>query len=184
MHARIALALEQVATSEQPRLAELALHWRLANAPDAPRKAANYSRRAGHAALAGLAPAEAARLFGIAVELLKERIPRSAVRRWLAFLVSRSGSSRTSRIAPPCSRQPSSRRTSAAPNSPPAPRSPTLLVPTASSGKSTTSACRRSSERSKIDNQPSTQHVGQIARARGAGAQLGPRRPASARARQ
>ena len=71
MHARIALALEQVATSEQPRLAELALHWRLANSPDAPRKAANYSRRAGHAALAGLAPAEAARLFRIAVELLE-----------------------------------------------------------------------------------------------------------------
>ncbi len=70
MHHRVALALEQAATGEQPRLAELAVHWRLANAPDAPRKAANYSRRAGHEALASLAPAEAARLFGSAVELL------------------------------------------------------------------------------------------------------------------
>jgi hypothetical protein len=71
MHHAVGEALEELygaATDEH--LGELALHWRLATvAVDRP-KAAAYAARAGQQALDRLAPAEAARLFGDAVELL------------------------------------------------------------------------------------------------------------------
>lgn len=70
LHQRVALALETVgAADDEERLGELAMQWRLATAPVAAQKAADYARRAGQRALASLAPAEAARLFGDAVEL-------------------------------------------------------------------------------------------------------------------
>ncbi len=70
MHHRIALALEKLDPAERDeRLSELALHWRLATFSGDARRAAEYSRRAGQRALDSLAPAEAARLFGDALEL-------------------------------------------------------------------------------------------------------------------
>jgi class 3 adenylate cyclase/tetratricopeptide (TPR) repeat protein len=70
-HQRVARALEELHEAEPgEHLGELALHWRLAAvAADRP-KAADYSARAGQQALDSLAPAEATRLFGDAVELL------------------------------------------------------------------------------------------------------------------
>jgi len=65
MHHRVALALEE---TPHERVAELALHWRLAGTDDA--KAAMYSARAGRRALDSLAPAEAAKLFTDALDLL------------------------------------------------------------------------------------------------------------------
>ena len=71
MHQRVAQALEELYGADPgEHLGELALHWRLATvAVDRP-KAADYAARAGQQALDSLAPAEAARLFGDAVELL------------------------------------------------------------------------------------------------------------------
>jgi class 3 adenylate cyclase len=68
VHHRIAVALEELCGHElDDRVAELALHWRLAGT-DRP-KAAHYSARAGRRALDSLAPAEAARLFADALDL-------------------------------------------------------------------------------------------------------------------
>jgi class 3 adenylate cyclase len=69
MHHRVALALEEL-YGQDPRehVAELALHWRLAAVDE--RKAAHYATRAGRRALDSLAPAEAAKLFADALELL------------------------------------------------------------------------------------------------------------------
>jgi tetratricopeptide (TPR) repeat protein len=74
MHHRVARALEELRGSDPgERLGELALHWRLATAAGNGPKAAEYAARAGQQALDSLAPAEAARLFGDAVELLGAR---------------------------------------------------------------------------------------------------------------
>ncbi len=71
VHQRVAEALEEVYGSDsEEQLAELALHWRLATVSLDRDKAARYSLRAGQRALASLAPSEAARLFGDALELL------------------------------------------------------------------------------------------------------------------
>jgi class 3 adenylate cyclase len=71
MHARVAQALEDL-YGEDPgdRLAELALHWRLAAVSLDRAKAADYALRAGQRALESLAPAEAVKLFADAVELM------------------------------------------------------------------------------------------------------------------
>jgi predicted ATPase len=71
MHQRVAQALEQL-YGEDPgeRLAELALHWRLAAVSVDKAKAANYALRAGQRALGSLAPAEAVKLFADALELM------------------------------------------------------------------------------------------------------------------
>ncbi len=66
MHHRVAIAFEELYGQE--RVAELALHWRLA-VTDKP-KAARYSALAGRQALDSLAPAEAAKLFADALDLL------------------------------------------------------------------------------------------------------------------
>jgi hypothetical protein len=74
MHQRVAQALEELYGADPgERLGELALHWRLATAAVDRPKAADYAARAGQQALDSLAPAEAARLFGDAVELLGTR---------------------------------------------------------------------------------------------------------------
>jgi class 3 adenylate cyclase len=69
-HQRVAQALEEL-YGEEPgeRLAELALHWRLAAVSVDRAKAAHYACMAGERALESLAPAEAAKLFTDAVEL-------------------------------------------------------------------------------------------------------------------
>jgi class 3 adenylate cyclase/tetratricopeptide (TPR) repeat protein len=71
IHGRVAQALEQL-YGEDPgeHLSELALHWRLAAVSVDRAKAADYALRAGQRALESLAPAEAARLFTDAVELM------------------------------------------------------------------------------------------------------------------
>jgi class 3 adenylate cyclase len=71
MHQRVAQALEQL-YGEDPgeHLTELALHWRLAAVSLDRAKAADYALRAGRRALESLAPAEAAKLFTDAVELI------------------------------------------------------------------------------------------------------------------
>ncbi len=71
MHHRVAVALERLGDGARgERLTELALHWRLATSAVDGHKAAAYARRAGRQALESLAPAEAARLFGDALELV------------------------------------------------------------------------------------------------------------------
>jgi class 3 adenylate cyclase len=71
MHQRVAQALEELSGANTgERLRELATHWRLATAAVDRPKAADYAARAGQWALDSLAPAEAARLFGDAIELL------------------------------------------------------------------------------------------------------------------
>ncbi len=71
MHQRVAHALEQL-YGDHPgnRLSELALHWRMAAVSVDKAKAADYAVRAGQRALDSLAPAEAMKLFGDAVELI------------------------------------------------------------------------------------------------------------------
>ena len=74
MHLRVAEALEDLyGTDSDEQLAELALHWRLATVSVDKQKAAGYSLRAGQRALDSLAPSEAAKLFGDALELLGDR---------------------------------------------------------------------------------------------------------------
>jgi hypothetical protein len=70
MHHRVAVALEELYGQDpDERVAELALHWRLATTD--PAKAAHYAARAGRRALDSLAPAEAAKLFADALDLLR-----------------------------------------------------------------------------------------------------------------
>ena len=71
MHHRVALALEELYGQEAgERDLELALHWRLAAVAGDRSKAAHYAARAGRRALDSLAPAEAAKLFADALDLL------------------------------------------------------------------------------------------------------------------
>lgn len=71
LHHRVAEALEDLYGPDPGgHLGELALHWRLATVAVDARKAADYAFRAGQRALDSLAPAEAARLFADALELL------------------------------------------------------------------------------------------------------------------
>ena len=71
LHHRVAEAIEQLhGADSDEHLGELALHWRLATVSvDRPR-AAGYSLRAGRRALDSLAPSEAAKLFGDALDML------------------------------------------------------------------------------------------------------------------
>ena len=71
MHLLVAQALEELyGTESDEQLPELALHWRLATMAVDKQKAAGYSLRAGQRALNSLAPSDAAKLFGDALELL------------------------------------------------------------------------------------------------------------------
>jgi class 3 adenylate cyclase/tetratricopeptide (TPR) repeat protein len=70
LHQRVAEAIEWLhGPDSDEHLGELALHWRLATTHGRP-KAADYSLRAGRRALEGLAPSEAAKLFGDALDML------------------------------------------------------------------------------------------------------------------
>ena len=70
MHQQVAEALEHLyGTDSEEHLAELALHWRLATVSIDSARAARYSLRAGRRALDSLAPSEAVKLFGDALEL-------------------------------------------------------------------------------------------------------------------
>jgi hypothetical protein len=71
MHHRVAVALEDLYGQDPGEYdAELALHWRLATVATSRPKAAQYAARAGQRALDALAPAEAAKLFADALDLL------------------------------------------------------------------------------------------------------------------
>lgn len=71
LHRRIAEALEAICGDDPgPRLGEMAHHWSAATAAVDPRKALEYTRRAGDRALAQLAPDEGVRWFTSALELL------------------------------------------------------------------------------------------------------------------
>jgi tetratricopeptide (TPR) repeat protein len=84
LHHRVAQALEALyGTDSDEMLGDLALHWRLATVAVDTTKAAGYSIRAGRRALDSLAPSEAVRLFGDALELLG---PGEAVARCDALL--------------------------------------------------------------------------------------------------
>jgi tetratricopeptide (TPR) repeat protein len=70
LHRRIAEALEALCGGDPgARVTELARHWALAATSDEPDKAVEYARQAGQRALEELAPDEALRWFGQAVEL-------------------------------------------------------------------------------------------------------------------
>jgi class 3 adenylate cyclase len=70
-HHRVAEAIEQLhGPDSDEHLGELALHWRLATVSVDRRKAAGYSLRAGRRALDNLAPSEAIKLFGDALDML------------------------------------------------------------------------------------------------------------------
>ncbi len=69
-HQRVAQALEALYGADPgEHLGELALHWRLAAVSVDKAKAADYALRAGQQALEQLAPADALKLFGDALEL-------------------------------------------------------------------------------------------------------------------
>ena len=71
MHQRVAQALEELYGADPvEHLAEFALHWRLAALSVDKARAADYAFKAAQQALAGLAPAEALKLFDDAVELI------------------------------------------------------------------------------------------------------------------
>ena len=73
-HLRVAEALEaeerEVGHEDVVRLSELARHWQAVTRPTDVSKAIAYSRRAADAAMEALAPADAARLYGQALELM------------------------------------------------------------------------------------------------------------------
>ena len=70
LHHRVAMALETQDDNDDERLADLATHWRLATVAVDTTKAVSYSIKAGQRALDRLAPSEAAKLFGGALELM------------------------------------------------------------------------------------------------------------------
>ena len=73
LHRRVAEALEDLCGDDTgPRVGELARHWSAATAPVDVVKALGYSKRAGHKALAELAPDEAVGWFARALELLDQ----------------------------------------------------------------------------------------------------------------
>jgi class 3 adenylate cyclase len=71
LHHRVAEAIEQLyGADSDEHLGELALHWRLATVSVDTARAADYSLRAGRQAMDSLAPSEAAKLFGDALDML------------------------------------------------------------------------------------------------------------------
>ncbi|MFL5782621.1 MAG: ATP-binding protein [Thermoleophilaceae bacterium] len=81
IHARVATELEAICGDDpSERVAELAHHWGHAATADEPSKAVAYARQAGERALEKLAPADAVRWFGQALDLQGEGAPADAVR--------------------------------------------------------------------------------------------------------
>ena len=71
LHHLVAEAIEQLhGPDSDEHLVELALHWRLATVSVGRQRAAGYSLRAGQRALDNLAPSEAVKLFGDALDML------------------------------------------------------------------------------------------------------------------
>lgn len=82
LHARVAAAIEaQCGDDPGERVAELAHHSLKAATPDHPAKAVEYARRAGERALSELAPDDALRWFGQAIELADQTPASSSVLR-------------------------------------------------------------------------------------------------------
>jgi class 3 adenylate cyclase len=82
VHRRVAEALEDLCGDDPgPRVAELARHWTAATTPVEARKAIAYSRQAGERALKELAPDEAVRWFGQALELQRRTPSAGAAER-------------------------------------------------------------------------------------------------------
>jgi len=79
LHRVVAVALEDICGERAgTRIGELARHWAATGLPADARKAVDYARQAGDAALAALAPSEALRYYEQAIELastLDERDP-------------------------------------------------------------------------------------------------------------
>jgi class 3 adenylate cyclase len=74
LHKRVAEALEEISGDDPDAYAaELANHWAAATTSVDASKALDYSRRAGEKALANLAPDEAVRWFGKALELCEQQ---------------------------------------------------------------------------------------------------------------
>ncbi|GAC1316768.1 MAG: hypothetical protein NVSMB12_13940 [Acidimicrobiales bacterium] len=75
-HRRVGEALEAL-YGDNPgnRIGDLARHWAAATGPGEPSRAVEYARRAGDAALAALAPAEATRWYAQALDLLPSGDP-------------------------------------------------------------------------------------------------------------
>jgi hypothetical protein len=74
LHLRVAEMLEASLESHPASaavLSELARHWQAATRPTDAAKAIEYARRAGDAAMAGLAPDDAARLYAQAIDLVE-----------------------------------------------------------------------------------------------------------------
>lgn len=73
LHQRVATELESLTPDRlEPRLGELAHHWLAAAQPTAVQKALTYAQLAGERALASLAPDEAKRWYGRALELAEQ----------------------------------------------------------------------------------------------------------------
>jgi class 3 adenylate cyclase/tetratricopeptide (TPR) repeat protein len=68
-HRVVAEAMEELGGTSGARIGELARHWMAASRPADELKAIEYSRQAGDAALAALAPADALRYYAQALEL-------------------------------------------------------------------------------------------------------------------
>ena len=149
MHLQVAETLEALYGSDaEERLAELALHWRLATVSVDKHKAAGYSLRAGQRALDSLAPSEAARLFADALELLG---PGTTIERCEALIglgdaqrLTGDAAYRETLLQAPAG----SRLSLPTPTSPPGRRWRTTAASRAGSGLSMRSASRRSSARS------------------------------------
>jgi class 3 adenylate cyclase len=78
-HHRIAVALEDICGEDrEPRLEELAYHWAAATRSIDQGKAVDYARRAGDAALAALAPDQAAKWFAQALEIFGNQLAPDA----------------------------------------------------------------------------------------------------------
>ncbi len=80
-HLRVAEALEDLDPTSGSRIGELAYHWAQATAPTDAAKAIGYAQRAGDDSLARLAPDEAIRWYGQALDLLDQQPTRDPPRR-------------------------------------------------------------------------------------------------------
>ena len=84
-HKAVAEALETFLGSDpDARAAELAYHWGASVQPTDTTKALHYSQIAGDRALNQLAPDEAVRWYGQALDLLDRTAPRTIIARWSA----------------------------------------------------------------------------------------------------
>ncbi len=156
MHLRVAEALEERHGGDpDAQVAELALHWRLATVSVDTTKAAGYTLRAGRQALDRLAPSEAAKLFGDALELLG---PDDTAERCEALIGLGEAQRLTgeARTATPCWRRRGSPHSSRTPTARRGRRSPTTVAWSASLAIPMRSGSRRSNARSSSTSHRNT----------------------------